>query len=206
MANPFKQRKALVLRMPGGFPAKNLEQRLVVLECSAQLKKARGKALAFGIRCCGLLACDIKFFCPEITRCSSWCSQKIGREAHARSVTLWWGALEANEAFHSKHPTRSSAGTEGEEVNTYSTHEYPGCSKHNEFSLRALAQIPQNEHIRVSQRDLQLSFQGVGVAAARLAAEHGDLHRTSFTQLNQALSYLLVIHFHISYTLGFKIK
>lgn len=68
MANSFKQRKALVLRTPVGFPAKNLEQRLVELECSVQLKKSRGKVLAFGIRCCGILACDVKIFCPKITR------------------------------------------------------------------------------------------------------------------------------------------
>ena len=117
MDNSLKQRKALVLRTPVGFPARNLEQRLVELECSAQREKSRGKVLAFGIRCCAILACDIKIFCPKITRHSSWSRKKIGREGHARSVTLWWGALEINEAFHSKHPTRSSAGTEREWVN-----------------------------------------------------------------------------------------
>lgn len=140
MADFFKQLKALVLRTPVGFPAKNLEQRLVELECLAQLKKSRGKVWAFGIRCCGILVCDKKILCPKITRYPSRSSEKIGRERHARSVTLWWGTLETNEAFHSKHPTQSSAGTEGEEVNT----EYPGCSKHDEFSLCVLAQIPQN--------------------------------------------------------------
>lgn len=86
----------------------------------------------------------MKIFCPKMTSYSSGSSQKIGREAHARSVTLWRGTLETNGAFHSKRPTQSSAGTEGEEANTDSTHNYPGCSKHNGFSLRALAQIPQN--------------------------------------------------------------
>lgn len=62
MANSFKQRKALVLRTLVGFPAKSLEKRLVELECSVQLTKCRGKVLAFGIRCCGILASDIKIF------------------------------------------------------------------------------------------------------------------------------------------------
>lgn len=48
MANSFKQQKALVLRTPVGFPAKNLEKHLVELERSVELKKFRGKPLACG--------------------------------------------------------------------------------------------------------------------------------------------------------------
>lgn len=53
-----------------------------------------------------------------------------------------------------------------QEVNTDSTHEPLGCSKHSHFSFRAVAQMTQNEHISEATR----GFHYVSVIAARPAA------------------------------------
>lgn len=41
--------------------------------------------LAFGIRCCDILVCDINIFSPMIP---SWSSEKTGREGHLRSSVV----------------------------------------------------------------------------------------------------------------------